>query len=140
MIRIPCRNGYTALSIVSFIFLCVSVTGLSMTLNTDNISFLKQNEQILIPFLSTTCGVFGLIFMFTFLDIKLSSCFRCCITEYSTSEDIENNTSASASLYDDNVGTITAQPKESDPLLYPKIYPNISDNIKIPTKAKRTQI
>lgn len=136
----PCRNEYTALSVVSFIFLCVSVSGIAMTLNTDNISFLKQNEKIIIPFLSTTCGIFGLIFIFTFLDIQMSRCFRCCVTEYSTTEDIENNTSASASLYDDNVGTVTAQPTESDPLLYPKVYPYISENIKIPKKARRTEI
>ena len=139
MIRLPCRNGYTALSVVSFIFLCVSVTGLSMTLNTDNIPFLKQNENILIPFLSTTCVVFGLIFIFTFLDIQLFSCCKCCVNEYSITEDTIEN---SESLYDNNVGTITKQPRENDPLLYPRLYPEISDNITIPNKknAKGTEI
>ena len=136
MIRIPCRNGYTILSVVSFIFLSVSVVGLSMTLNTSNIPFFKQNEAILIPFLSTICSIFGIIFMFTFLDIQISNCFRCCASDYSSADDIEND----RSLYDDNVGTIEITPKEDEPLLYPKIYPKLSESIKIPTNSRRTKI
>jgi hypothetical protein len=136
MIRIPCRNGYTALSAISFLFLCVSAIGISMTLNTESIPFFKQNENILIPFLSTTCGIFGLLLIFTFLDIQLFSCFRCCVNEYSPTEDIENN----PSLYGDNIGTIASQPKENDPLLYPNIYPNLSERVNIPIKSKRTHI
>ena len=121
MISIPCRNGYTVLSAISFLFLCVSAIGISMTLNTESIPFFKQNENILIPFLSTMCGIFGLLLIFTFLDIQLFNCFRCCVNEYSPTEDNENN----HSLYSDAIGTTAHQLKENDPLLYPKIYPRI---------------
>ena len=151
MFKIPCKQGNTVLSIVSFIFLSASAAALSLTIydNQDK-PFLKNNSQVLIPFLSVVCGVSSLLFLYTFLDIQCRlkyCCIRCC---YNTNDNIFNDDSyQNESLYNDVNTTISVDnssnsnsnsnddtKKETDPLLYPKIYPGLmSDNINIPRKS-----
>ena len=151
MFKIPCKQGNTVLSIVSFIFLSASVSTLSLTIHDNQDKpFLKNNSQVLIPFLSVVCGVSSLLFLYTFLDIQCKlryCCIRCC---YNTNDNIFNNDNyQNESLYNDVNTTISVDnssnsnsnsnddtKKETDPLLYPKIYPGLmSDNINIPKKS-----
>ena len=143
MFKIPCKQGNTVLSIVSFIFLSASVSILSLTIHDNQDKpFLKNNSQVLIPFLSVVCGVSSLLFLYTFLDIQCKlryCCIRCC---YNTNDNIFNNDNyQNESLYNDVNTTISVDnssnsnndtKKETDPLLYPKL---ISSNINIPKKS-----
>ena len=152
MFKIPCKQGNTVLSIVSFIFLSASAAALSLTIHDNQDKpFLKNNSQVLIPFLSVVCGVSSLLFLYTFLDIQCRlkyCCIRCC---YNTNDNIFNDDSyQNESLYNDVNTTISVDnnnnsnsnsnddtKKETDPLLYPKIYPGLmSDNINIPKKSR----
>lgn len=145
MFKIPCKQGNTVLSIVSFIFLATSASVLSLTIYDDqNKPFLKDNSQVLIPFLSVVCGVSSLLFLYTFLDIQCRlkyCCIRCC---YNTNDNIFNDDSyQNESLYNDvntNININNSNndtKKETDPLLYPKLYPGLtSDNINIPKQSR----
>ena len=146
MFKIPCKQGNTILSIVSFIFLSTSAVGLSLTIHDDqNMPFLKENSQVLIPFLSTVCGISSLLFIYTFLDIQFRykyCCIRCC---YNTNDNIFNDDNyQNESLYDEvntNIGvqdiSNSNNKKETDPLLYPKLYPELtSDSINIPKQSR----
>lgn len=130
MCHIPCKNGHTVLSIISFIFLSVSTAGLSMTINEDY-PFLQKNREIMIPFLSTVCGISGLLFIFTFLNLN-------CICRGTKKSELETGIDNTGSLYGE-VDTSIPRPSrsaEQDPLLYPKIYHPVSDSIKIPKRTK----
>ena len=146
MFKIPCKQGNTILSIVSFIFLSTSAVGLSLTIHDDqNMPFLKENSQVLIPFLSAVCGISSLLFIYTFLDIQFRykyCCIRCC---YNTNDNIFNDDNyQNESLYDEvntNIGvqdiSNSNNKKETDPLLYPKLYPELtSDSINIPKQSR----
>ena len=124
------------LSITSFIFLCTSVVGLSLTIH-EHISFLERNRKLMIPFLSTVCGVSGLIFLITFIDVKLSKCCICfrrkkkpAIDEFENGIDNSNVNIKQDCLYNH-----TETQTEKDPLLYPREFPVITDNINIPKKT-----
>ncbi len=153
MFKIPCKQENTVLSIVSFIFLTASASVLSLTIHDNQDKpFLKNNSQVLIPFLSVVCGVSSLLFLYTFLDIQCKlryCCIRCC---YNTNDNIFNEDNyQNDSLYNDVNTTINVDnssnsnsisnsnddtKKETDPLLYPKIYPRLmSDNINIPRRS-----
>jgi len=138
MFRNPCkRGGNIVLSIVSFIFLTTSAAGLSLTIHdSQNIPFLKNNDKELVPFLSVVCGVSSLLFIYTFLDIECKwKC--CCIRCYEPEHVFYDNNYQSESLYNDvdtsiHMNTDNQNKKETDPLLYPKLYPElISNNINI---------
>lgn len=156
MFKIPCKQGNTVLSIVSFIFLSASAATLSLTIHDNQDKpFLKNNSQVLIPFLSVVCGVSSLLFLYTFLDIQCRlkyCCIRCC---YNTNDNIFNDDNyQNESLYNDVNTTISVNnsrnsnsnsssnsnddtKKETDPLLYPKVYPELmSDNINIPRRSR----
>lgn len=159
MFKIPCKEGNMVLSIVSFIFLSASASGLSLTIhNSQNMPFLKKNSQVLIPFLSLVCAVSSLLFLYTFLDIYCRykyCCIRCCYNtkdntlyddnyqdenlynDVDTTINVDNNrnsNSNSNSISNSNSNDNTK--KETDPLLYPKMYPElISSNINIPRRT-----
>lgn len=141
MFKFPCKQGSnTVLSIVSFIFLATSATGLSLTIHdSQNIPFLKDNDKELIPFLSFVCGVSSLLFIYTFLDIKCRwkcCCFQC----YNEQNYIYDENYQDDSLYNNvntSINTNNQSKKENDPLLYPKLYPELtSKNINISRKTK----
>ena len=143
MLRLQLPSGeYVILSIVSFIFLIISSTGLSLTLHDSyNITFIKNNHEVLIPFLSVVCGVFGLLFIYSFLDICISKCCCCfCVEVNSSKKILLDNISYDDNLYNNTIDTsinVNENKKETetetDPLLRP--YPS-SKNIDIPRKIR----